>query len=132
LANLARDGNATPTKLENFLELAGNAGLSHALAFPEERREMVSIFTSNRLVDGKKINLKPSLPFHDIANRPQFNHCDPEQAIPRTWDKIFDTLTALNTQGLLPDLSSLSGFQHRADATDPIKDDQDDGIALVE
>jgi hypothetical protein len=34
--------------------------------------------------------------------------CDPERMIPRTWDKILDTLTALNTQGLLPDLSSLT------------------------
>ncbi len=43
------------------------------------------------------------------------SYCDQQQAIPRTWDRILDTLTALNTQGLLPDLSSLSGFLRRDD-----------------
>ena len=131
LANLARDGSVTPAKLENFLELAGNAGLSHALALPEERREMVNIFTSNRSVDEKKIDLRPSLPFQDIANRPQFDCCPPERDIPRTWDKILDTLTALNSQGLLPDLLKLAAFGHRGDATDPIRDGRDDGSAGV-
>jgi DNA invertase Pin-like site-specific DNA recombinase len=122
LANLARNGSATPNRLENFLELAGNAGLSHAVAFPEERRDMVNIFTSNRLVNGKKIDLKPSLPFQEIANRPNYDYCDQRQDIPRTWDKILDTLTVLNTEGLLPDLSSLSGLKNRGDVTNLMKD----------
>jgi hypothetical protein len=40
-------------------------------------------------------------------------------------------LAALNTRGELPDLSVISGFQHRNDATNP-KDGRDDGIAMVE
>jgi DNA invertase Pin-like site-specific DNA recombinase len=120
LANLVRNGNATPTRLDNFLELAGNAGLSHAIALPEERRDMVNIFTSNRLVDGKKIDLKPSLPFQEIANRPQFNYCDPKQDIPRTWDHILDVLTTLNIQGLLPDLSAIAGFQRKHGDTENV------------
>jgi len=132
LANLARNGNATPTKLEKFLELAGNAGLSHVIALPEERRDMVNIFTSNRLVDGKKIDLKPSLPFQEIVNRPQLAYCDQRQDIPRTWDKILDTLTALNIQGLLPDLSSLSGLQQGAAVIRPLKDGRDDGSVRME
>ncbi len=115
LANLVQNGNASPTQLENFLELAGSAGLSHASALPEERRELVKIFTSNRLVDGKTLEFQPSLPFQEIVKRPQLAYCDQQQAIPRTWDRILDTLTALNTQGLLPDLSSLSGFLRRND-----------------
>jgi site-specific DNA recombinase len=130
LANLVHNGNATPTRLENFLELAGNAGLSHAIALPEERRDMVNTFTSNRLVDGKNIDLKPSLPFQEIANRPQFDYCTPEQDIPRTWDRIIEVLTTLNTQGLLPDLSVVAGCLHRKDATNPMKDGRDDGIAV--
>jgi|CZKV01.1.fsa_nt_gi DNA invertase Pin-like site-specific DNA recombinase len=131
LANLARNGSATPTKLENFLELAGNAGLSHAIALPEERRDMVKIFTSNRLVDGKKVDLKPSLPFQEIVNRPPFVYCDQRQDIPRTWDHILDVLTALNSEGLLPDLSMISTLQHGGDVTDPMKDDRDDGSAVL-
>jgi hypothetical protein len=52
--------------------------------------------------------------------------------MPRIWDRIIDTLATLNTRGELPDLSALSGFQHRSDATDPLVDGQDDGIAVVE
>jgi hypothetical protein len=59
-------------------------------------------------------------------------YCDQRQDIPRTWDKILDSLTALNTQGLLPDLSSLSGFGHRGDGDDPVKDGQGDGSVVVE
>jgi site-specific DNA recombinase len=115
LANLIRNRGSSPDKIEKFLELAGNAWLSHKSAFPEERREMVNIFTSNRLVDGKKIDLKPSLPFQEIANRPQFTYCDQRQDIPRTWDRILDVLTTLNMQGLLPDLSAIAGFQKKRD-----------------
>jgi hypothetical protein len=132
LANLIRTKNASPDRIEKFLELAGNAWLSHKKALPEERREMVNIFTSNRQVNGKKIDLKPSIPFQEIANRLKIDCCDQQQDIPRTWDKILDALTALNTQGLLPDLSSISGFQHRGDATDPTRDGLDDGSAVIE
>jgi DNA invertase Pin-like site-specific DNA recombinase len=132
LANLVRSGNATPTRLQQFLELAGNAELSHAVALPEERRDMVNIFTSNRLVGEKKIDLKPSLPFQEIANRPQFGYCSQQQDIPRIWDRILGTLTALNTQGLLPDLSFLSRLTHRGDVADPDKEDQGDGSVVVD
>jgi hypothetical protein len=132
LANLARNGGATPTKLEKFLEQAGNAGLSHALAVPEERRDMVKIFTSNRLVNEKKVDFKPSLPFQEIVNRPNYDYCDPQQDIPRTWDKIIDSLAALNSEGLLPDLSAISGFVPRAEATDPDTDGRDDNIVMAE
>jgi hypothetical protein len=122
---------ATPTKLEKFLELAGNAGLSHAIAFPEERRDMVKIFTSNRLANGKKVDFKPSLPFQEIVNRPNYDYCDQRQDIPRTWDKILDTLAALNSQDLLPDLSLIADVGKRKGATDPMKDGRDDSSAEV-
>src|ERR1035437_9691843 len=123
LVNLTRKHGSSPDQLEIFLELAGNAWLSHQLAVPQDAREMLSIFTSNRQADGQKIALKPSLAFQEIANRPKIQDGAPERAIPRTWDKILDTLAALNTQGLLPDLSVISGFLHRDDdATNP-KDD---------
>ena len=64
-------------------------------------------------------------------NSALFCNCAPERGIPRTWDKILDTLAALNSRGELPDLSSLAGFQHRHDVAAPMKDEQDDGIALA-
>ena len=76
LAFLHRGGKS-PDGLEKFLELAGNAWLSHQIASPEEKREMVEICTSNRNVRQKQLELKPSLAFLDIVTRPQMTHCDP-------------------------------------------------------
>ena len=132
LANVTRKNGSSPEKIEIFLELAGDAWLSHKLANPEDAREMLNIFTSNRQAEGQKIDLKPSISFQEIVDRPKIDGCAPERAIPRTRERIIDTLAALNSRGELPDLSLISGFQHRDDATNQIKDDRDDGIAMVE
>jgi len=120
LVNLARNGSTTPTTLEKFLEQVAKAELSHNIALPEERRDMVKIFTSNRFVDRKNVDFKPSLPFQEIVNRPQFTYCDLNQDIPRTWDKILDTLAALNSQELLPDLSFVTDVGKIPKPDDPI------------
>jgi hypothetical protein len=61
--------------------------------------------------------LTPSLPFLEIANRLKKTTCAPVRDIPRMWDNILNTLTALNAQGQLPDLSLLSLFQNRKTTT---------------
>jgi len=122
LASLSHNGSATPSKLGEFLELAGSARLSHAVALPEERRDMVKIFTSNRLVDGKKVEFKPSLPFQEIVNRPELTYCDQQQDIPRTWDKILDALAALNSYDLLPDLSFINNVGKTTKPDQPKED----------
>ena len=110
LANLNRTDQSGPERLEKFLELAGNARLSLQMATPEEKREMVNILTSNRQVDGKKLDLKPSIPFQEIMTRPQNACCAPERDIPRMWDPIIDSLAAMSQRGELPDLSAVPGF----------------------
>src|SRR5437016_4277615 len=119
LANLIRNGARGPERLEKFLELAGNASLSHEMASPEEKREMVQILTSNLQVTEKKLDLKPSSPFQEIAYRFKNATCDLERAIPRTWDRLLAILTSLNSTGQLPDLPAI--FARRAhDTTDEI------------
>lgn len=132
LANLSRESSQHPKRLEQFLELAGTAWLSYQLAYPEEKREMVNIVTSNRLVNGKSLGLEPSLAFKSLVNRLENADCAPARAIPRTWDVILEELAALNTRGELPDLSVISGFLHRDDAAKPMPDDQDDSISMAE
>jgi len=107
LANLHRHGSRGMERLEKFLELVGDASLSHGLASDEEKREMVKILTSNRHVNGKNLELKPSIPFQAIVNRFKNTSCAPERAIPRTWDRLLDILTKLNAVGQLPDLSKV-------------------------
>ena len=77
LTNLQRNGDPGLDRLGKFLELVGAASLSHRLALPEEKREMVQILTSNRQVDGKKLDLKPSFPFQEIENRLKNASCPP-------------------------------------------------------
>jgi site-specific DNA recombinase len=113
LANLNINKPSLPERLEKFLELASNAWLSYEGALPEEKCEMVNILTSNRLVQGKKLDLKTSLPFQEVANRFKNADCDLQQDIPRTWDRLLDVLTTLNTLDLLPSLPDLSGFEDK-------------------
>ena len=115
LLNLTRNKGSSPDRLEVFLELAGNAWLSHQLATPQDAREMLNIFTSNRLVNGKEIDLKPSLSFQEIVNRPKIETCGPERDIPRTWNRLLDILARLSEQDLLPDLSKIAGLKNEHD-----------------
>ncbi len=105
LADLLGNGNG-PDQLEKFLELAGNARLSYQMGFPEEKRELVKTLTSNRQVALKKLELKPSIGFREVAKRFENTGCDPEPTIPRIWDPLLDLLSKLNLRGELPLLNS--------------------------
>jgi DNA invertase Pin-like site-specific DNA recombinase len=118
LTNLQRSSIQQLDRLEKFLELAGTASLSYQLAFPEEKREMAKMATSNRLVGLKNVELEPSLAFAPLLNRFQNSDCDLQRDIPRTWDKILHDLATLNTRGELPDLSVIAGFMRRKDELD--------------
>jgi site-specific DNA recombinase len=109
----ARSKGGQPDKLTKFLELAENPSLSHGLGISEEQREMIKTLTSNRGVSGKKLELEPSLPFREVANRFKNTDCAPVRDIPRTWDRIIDNLNALNIRGELPDLSKIPGFERK-------------------
>ena len=98
----------------------------------DERRDLLKIATSNREMYDNNHVIEPSVLFQEIANRFNLFNGALDQTIPRTWDKILDTLAALNSQGLLPDLSTLVAFGHRGDATDPIENGRDDGSVAAE
>ncbi len=123
LANLQRSGVQQLDRLEKFLELAGTAGLSYQLAFPEEKREMMKMATSNRLVSSKNVELEPSLAFQPLLARFRDRNCDLKRDIPRTWDPILTSLETLNKDGLLPDLSVVPGFVRHPEVTDLGTDD---------
>jgi len=99
--------------LEQFLELASNAWLSYEWASPEEKRELVNILTSNRTAHGKKVDLRPSIPFEDIVNRFQNEDCSPYRYIPRTFEHIIKNLYRLEILGKLPDLGAVMGCARR-------------------
>jgi len=81
-----------PDRLADFLELAKSAYLSYKTGLPEEKRELLKIVTSNRQVDGKNVELRLSIPFEMVANRPKFSDSAPYRGIPRTLDPLLQNL----------------------------------------
>jgi DNA invertase Pin-like site-specific DNA recombinase len=102
MANLRAGGETVPDRLSEFLELAGSAWLSYEMGLPNEKRELVRKVTSNRRVDGKKLEIEPSIPFGEIAKRFKNSDSPPQRDIPRTWDRLLGILTAACTRGQLP------------------------------
>ncbi len=102
LARFVRESGSMPDRLTKFLELASSAWLSYENGFPEEKREMVKIATSNRSADRKNVELKPSIGFREIAERFPDSNCAPQRDIPRTLNRMLDKLIALCAKNLLP------------------------------
>lgn len=131
LAELRSNAAQRMDRLENFLELSQRAWLSYRLCFPEEKREILEIITSNRLVTGKDVDFKPSLAFAPLVNRFKNTDGDPQRDIPRTWDVILARLDELNKQGLLPDLSIIPGFSDSHENASMNENSDDDCIGLA-
>jgi hypothetical protein len=101
-------GAKSLTKIQRYLEHAGDAWLSHQNALPEEKREMVKILTSNIWVQGKDLEVEPSLPFGLIANRSKIAECDPQRDVGRRCLLTIESLTKICDKGELLDLPNLS------------------------
>lgn len=118
LASLLRDKGHSPDKMEKFLELAESAWLSYQSAFPEEKREMLKIVTSNLIVNGKELVIEPSFPFQFLTNGEKNSDCGPYRGIPRTLDQVMESLAQLTLAGKLPDLKVVEDIQQRVEAAD--------------
>lgn len=93
LAELRDNQRSVPDRLSKFLELAGNVYLSYKSAILEEKRDLLKIVTSNRLIDGKNIELMLTLPFQEVANRHNFSYGGAKRDRPRTvLDRLFERL----------------------------------------
>ncbi len=116
LARCERSNGRNMSRVEKFLELAGNAWLSYQMAIPEEKREMLKTLTSNWQATAKNLELKLQSPFHEIANRNKISGCPPQRDRPRTCGEILGLIIALNKQGKLPDLATAMGCGENSDS----------------
>jgi len=66
---VAAPAESVPARLSKFLELAGDAYLLYKTALPEEKRDLLKIITSNRLVSRKDVDVTLAVPFDQVANR---------------------------------------------------------------
>ena len=92
LAQVKEGSRSIPDQVAEFLELAGSAYLQYKLALPEEKRDLLKIVTSNRLLEGKKLDFRLSLPFNEVANRFKYSNGAPYQDTPRTLDTLIENL----------------------------------------
>ncbi len=81
-------------RLSEFLELAGSVYLQYKMALPGEKRDLVKIVTSNRLIERKNVVIALHFPFQEVANRFKNTNGAPHRDIPRTWDAILPKLLA--------------------------------------
>ncbi|HHT9126410.1 MAG TPA: recombinase family protein [Candidatus Brocadiia bacterium] len=93
LAEIKEKAKSVPDKLSKFLELAGSVYLSYKMGITEEKRDLLKTVTSNRLVDGKNIEIALNLPFQEVANRHEIPNGAPYRYRPRTGlNMLFDRL----------------------------------------
>ena len=88
-------------RLAEILELVKSAYVSYEMGLPEEKRELVEIITSNRVLTGKQLEASLKIPFEEVAERFRNSNGGPRRAIHRTWNGILDYLVkwlALNPE----------------------------------
>lgn len=89
LAGLRNGSQSVPDELAQFLELLKSAYLQYEMGLPDEKRDLLKILTSNRLVDGKNVEFELALPFNEVANRFEDSNTPPYRDTPRTLDRLF-------------------------------------------
>lgn len=95
LASLDRDGDAGLQKLTNFLERLDSAYSQYEFATPDEKRDLISLVTSNWTAKGKDVDFAPLPEAQLIAERNKDLYCRPYRDRPRTWDWLLLKLIKL-------------------------------------
>lgn len=90
-----KNGRSVPEILEEKLELAGSAYLKYKLGLFEEKRDLLRIVTSNRIIDRKKVEISLNFPFQQVEERWKTSYGSPQRNIPRTWDRLIKKLMEL-------------------------------------
>jgi hypothetical protein len=106
LTLLEANTQSSTDRLAEFLELAGSAYFLYKLGLPEEKRDLLKIATSNRQVEGKRVDFTLSFPFLEVANRFKNTNGAPDRDIPRTWDSLLSQLAKHFTQNPAPQIAS--------------------------
>ena len=93
--NLVADNSGRPSvpdRLSEFLELAGSAYSLYKKALPEERRDLLKTITSNRVVQGKSVDVVLAQPFRLVAERQENSYGGAYRDRPRTRSALIQVL----------------------------------------
>jgi site-specific DNA recombinase len=86
-------------ELHQILERADSAYSSYNSGTVPDKRDLVDTVTSNRLLNGKSLEVTLSSPFHAIANRYKATDGSPRRDIPRTWHTLLSRLLPMIAAG---------------------------------
>ena len=86
--------NAADELLE-ILERANTACSAYKTGIVPEKREMVDSITSNRMLNGKSLEISLNSPFDLIANRFKMTDGSPRRDIHRTWSRLIPLMLTL-------------------------------------
>ena len=75
-------------ELLEILERADTAYSAYKAGIVPEKREMVDTITSNRVLNGKSLEISLNSPFDLIATRTQMHYGSPCRDIHRTWHRL--------------------------------------------
>lgn len=95
LTALDEAGSAGPQKLADFLGRLDSAYSLYQAGTPEEKRDLVALFTSDWLVERKNVDFTPLPEAQLVADRAKSEYCGPERDRPRTWDHLLKRLIEL-------------------------------------
>ena len=91
-AELEADPARSIDRAEEFLELCGSAENLYESAIGEEKRDLIALLTSNRYVEGKKLDMTWAPPFDSIAGRNAVTSSRAHRYRPRTWKTLLGEL----------------------------------------
>ncbi len=95
IASLTRDGDAGLQRITDFLERLDSAYSQYEFGTPDEKRDFISLVTSNWTAKGKDVDFMPLPEARLVAERNKELYCRPYRDRPRTWDYLLTQLTKI-------------------------------------
>lgn len=103
LRNLKEVKINVPDRLHDFIEFAKNLYPSYFFGFSEEKRDLLKILTSNRIVEGKNLVFMLKNPFNLLENQEKTPNGVPYRATPRKLPSLLNQLIVFFSEN--PDFS---------------------------
>ena len=95
LSQWQRGERSEADELQELLERGDSAYSGYNSGNVADKRDLVDTITSNRLLDGKSLEVMLNSPFDVIASRTETSDGSPRRDVHRTWKRLLPTLMKL-------------------------------------
>ena len=87
IASYSEENEDSFEKMKKFLELHSGLYPQYISGDPYQKREVLNMTTSNRIVDGKYVAIEPKEPFAGVAESMSLYTSAPSRGLPRTFEE---------------------------------------------